>query len=484
MQLGIEEIAACTCGETLVSPTGGSSLCTGLSWDSRRIAEGDVYVALPGNRTDGHAFVEDALRAGARCALVTRQPDVGQVRTAQETGAAIVKVADAICALSALAGLWRARLNGTVIALTGSSGKTTTKNLVRDVLSAHGSTIATEGNQNNELGVPATVLRAAQDSRYVVVEMGMRGEGQLAHLCEFVQPDMALVTNVGTSHIELLGSREAIARAKAEPFASLSEGGVAFMNASDEYVQQLREFGGTRRAGVEEVFFDGSGAEPASYPADLRPSVFASRIALDASGCPSFSLNFPEGSATCHLQMRGLHNVHNAVAAAAVAWKAGMDVSEVAAVLGQCQPAAGRQQVLESPQGAIVVDDSYNANPDSMRASLSAFAAMDVPGRRIAVLGDMGELGSYSEEGHAACGRLAASLPIDRLVCVGVLARGIARGAVEAGMDEGSVSCADDAQAALRLLQGAVSHGDAVLVKASHSMALEQVVEGLMEYHG
>lgn len=483
MRFTSSEIAACTGGDVVFAPEQGGQVCQGLSWDSRSISPGDLYVALPGNRVDGHRFVAPALRAGAACALVSQRPDAGQVAAAAETGSAIVLVRDAMEAISRLAGCWRRRLSGTVIALTGSSGKTTTKNLVRDVLSRHGETVATEANQNNELGVPATLLRAREGTRYTVVEMGMRGLGQLEQLCSFVQPDMALVTNVGTSHIELLGSRENIARAKAEPFSSLREGGVAFMNASDEYLPALREFGGTRRAGVREVLFDGSGADPAAYPGDSRPAVFASGIAVDGRGCPSFTLNVPGGSARCSLRMRGLHNVHNAVAAAAVGWRCGMDPETIADALGGCEPAAGRQQVLETPAGATVVDDSYNANPDSMRASLSMFASMDASGRHVAVLGDMGELGGFSQEGHALVGRLVADLPIDRLVCVGSMARGIAEAARQAGMPRGAISCADDAQAALALLLEEVSGGDAVLVKASHSMGLERIVEGLMRNH-
>lgn len=465
-----------------LAPAVGEDLAaTGITWDSRAVSPGDVYLALPGERVDGHLFIKQAFEAGAVAAVASKQPAEEQLEAAAACGGAIMVVPDVAAALVRLAGDWRRKLVGVVIALTGSSGKTTTKNLVRDVLAARGSTIATRGNQNNELGVPATLLRAEADTCHVVVEMGMRGLRQLEELCAFVQPDMALVTNVGTSHMELLGSRENIARAKAEPLAALRHGGTAFMNASDEYVHELRAFGDTARDGIEEVFFDGSGADPASYPADIRPAVFASQVELDEAGCPAFTLNTPAGSAPCRLQMGGMHNVHNATAAAAVGWKMGMSPAVVAAALEAAQPTAGRQRVLRTRAGITVVDDAYNANPDSMRASLDAFAAMAVPGRRFAVLGDMGELGAFSEEGHALVGRLAASLPIDHLYCIGPLSAGMALAAEQAGMPEGSVTHALDARDAVDALERQLQSGDAVLVKASHAMALERIVEGLAD---
>ena len=480
MRFTAEEIAACTGGAVVAQPETGVT-ATGMSWDSRTLGAGDLYVALPGERVDGHRFVAPALQAGAAAALVSAEPEQAWLEAARAHGGAIVRVPDTFAALPQLAATWRQRLQGSVLALTGSSGKTTTKNLVHDVLSAHGTCIATMGNQNNELGVPATLLRADEDTRFLVVEMGMRGLHQLEELCVFVQPDMALVTNVGTSHMELLGSRENIARAKAEPLAALREGGVAFINASDEYAVHLREFGNTARAGVEEVFFDGSGADPGAYAQDMRPMVYASDIEVDGQGRPTFTLHTPAGEARCALQMRGLHNVHNAAAAAAVGWKVGMDVGAIVRALEGSQPVAGRQRVLQTAEGVTVVDDAYNANPDSMRASLAMFASMDVPGRRIAVLGDMGELGDYTEEGHASMGAFAASLPIAHLVCVGELSRTMAHAAREAGMDPAAITHVADASEALDLVKNEIAEGDAVLVKASHSMALEQVVEGLAD---
>lgn len=479
MRMNVSDIVQCCAGRLLAGQA--DALVTGTTWDSRKVASGDMYIALPGKRVDGHQFCVDAARAQAAALLVSTEPNSADQAAIAECGCAIIVVDDVPVALSALAGAWRMRLQGRVVALTGSSGKTTTKNLVRDVLSAAGSVVATEANQNNELGVPATLLRAQEDTDYIVVEMGMRGLGQLAELCSFVRPDCALVTNVGTSHMELLGSRDAIARAKAEPFTFLDAAcGCAFINASDSYAAKLVEYGGLAERGVATVFFDGSGESPAAYNPAFQPKVYASDISFDEAALPHFTINVPGSSAPCTLQLAGAHSVHNALAAAALGYHAGLDAAAIAGALEASQPASGRQALRTAACGACIVDDSYNANPDSMCASLAAFAGMVVPGRRVAVLGDMYELGDFTEEGHALAGAKAASCGIDQLICVGPLAEGIASAALEGGMDEMCVSCVAAAADALDALAGVLHEGDAVLVKASHGVRLDSLVEGLV----
>ena len=245
----------------MVEPLDPRALATGLTWDSRDAKPGDVYVALPGERVDGHDFVGAALSGGAVCALVMQPLDEAVRMLAAELGASVIEVPDTAHAVADIAREWRSHLHGRVIALTGSTGKTTTKNLVRDVLASTLSTVATAGNQNNELGVPKTLLAAEQGTQAVVVEMGMRGAGQLADLCDYVRPDWGLVVNVGESHIELLGSRENIARAKAELLCALPEGtGRAFVNADDDYADFVREHARLDARRVETVLFDGSAA--------------------------------------------------------------------------------------------------------------------------------------------------------------------------------------------------------------------------------
>ncbi|WP_165171152.1 UDP-N-acetylmuramoyl-tripeptide--D-alanyl-D-alanine ligase [Adlercreutzia sp. ZJ242] len=536
MRLNHKQIAAYTGGSFVVDPIDASELVCGISWDSREIEPGWLYVALSGERVDGHDFVAAALRAGARAALVCDALDRETRLLAREMGASVIEVPNTYSAVTDLAREWRGHLRGRVVALTGSTGKTTTKNLVRDVVRAGRSVVATKANQNNELGVPRTLLAADPETECVVVEMGMRGLGQIAQLCEVVRPEWGIVTNVGESHIELLGSRENIARAKAELLEALPAGvGRAFLNAADDFAASIAERAGLSERAVACVAYDGSGhaafsctgharevpaAVLASDNVDLPagPRVWAEDVELDGEGRPRFTLcacgfaaapsadagaeatgapaasgaapreaaaSSPEPAfaverATCHLSLRGLHNVGNACAAAAVGRSLGIDLGAIASALASSVPESGRQEVLAARGGFSIVNDAYNANPDSMRASLSTFCALDVPGRRVAVLGDMGELGDFAPACHRGIGEVAAGLPLDLLICVGELSRGIAQGALDAGMDPARVMRADAVAEVLEELDVYLEKGDAVLVKASHFMGLTRVVEGLV----
>lgn len=478
MLLEAGQIATYCAGEVL----GGSpaKMVKGISWDSREICPECLYIALPGEHVDGHDFCLEALRSGAAAVLVSRTPGPQTQLAFDEAGATTIQVENTQQALSDLASAWRRRLRGSVIALTGSSGKTTTKNLIRDVLAAAGSVIATKANQNNELGVPATLLAAEEDTDFIVVEMGMRGCGQISKLCAIAKPDAALVTNVGTSHMELLGSRDAIAAAKAEIFLKLDKReGIAFINASEAMLDALLSYGKLEKDNISVTFFDGSGAAPESYA--HKPSVYASDIEFNELGCAHFVLHVPGSEAPCALQLGGRHNVHNAMAAASVGTYFGLDAQAIAHALEQSMPEQGRQALIELENGVRIIDDSYNANPDSMLASLATFNAMKVVGKRIAVLGTMGELGSYEEEGHTLVGQNAAESAIDMLVCVGTTARRIARAAQDSGMDASSIHCVADAEEALAFMEGKLAAGDCVLVKASHSVGLERFVEGLVD---
>lgn len=482
MRLTISEIASAV---NAIQPIEATDPVTGITWDSRTVVPGDLYVALPGERVDGHDFAASAVASGAAAVLACRNVEVD---------VPVILVEDTAQALVDLASFWRTRLQGTVIGLTGSTGKTTTKNLVRDVLGHFGSVVATIANQNNELGVPRTLLAAEADTQSVVVEMGMRGSGQIAELCAYAKPDWGLVTNVGESHIELLGSRMAIAHAKAELLEALEQGGIAFVNAADDYAAELVSCSQLRERGVHIVFFEGSDegkhVDELGIVSNGDPFVWASDIATDAEGCPSFTMHATrfqrigrpqaDGECACTLKLRGLHNVSNACSAAAVGLASGMTLEQCCEALAAAEPEKGRQQVFVSAQGVTVVDDSYNANPDSMRASLATFSAMDVQARRIAVLGDMLELGDFSQECHERVGKMAAAANLDELVCVGELSQHMARAAIEAGMLAEHVCTCADAAEALGIVQPLVQPGDAVLVKASHSIDLARVAEGLV----
>lgn len=447
---------------------------TSITWDSREVVPGSLFVALPGERVDGHQFVSSALEKGAVAVLVSyRMADASPQIVVQDTSQAFTQ----------LAAYWRSKLKGTVIGITGSTGKTTTKGLVRDVLRQKGSVIATKANQNNELGVPNTILAADGDTDFVVVEMGMRGLGQIADLCEVAQPDWGIITNVGESHCELLGSRENIARAKSELFEALPADGCAFVNVDDDHASYLIENGNLSSRGVQIVAVGENEALP---PVSPTLHVWAKDAMLDQEGQPSFMLCLKDASnnseeIACSLQLRGLHNVSNACMAAAVGLRAGLSLEECASALAVAEPEDGRQSFKQTATGNLLIDDAYNASPDSMKASLDTFAALEVNGKRIAILGDMGELGEHTREAHRSVGRMAAHAGIDTLICAGELARDIAQGAIDEGLPEESVHTMDNALQALDHIKDRLDSDDAVLVKASHFMGFEAIVEGLME---
>ncbi len=509
MRLNAKQIELYTGGQPLVEALDPSAIMTGISWDSRECEPGWLFVALEGERVDGHDFVDDVLRKGAKGVLVTHGLPEATYSLAREMGACIIEVSNTQSAIADLAREWRKVLRGRVIAITGSVGKTTTKNLVRDVLATRYSVVATRANQNNELGVPKTLLAAEPETQAIVVEMGMRGRGQIAELCRLVRPDWGVVTNIGESHIELLGSVLAIAQAKAELLAALPDRlGRAFVNGGDEWsptlVDEARlvarevpwvEYGVSRGAHLPHIWVENERLDEEGRPsftlcaqgfADAEAqgnAALGGEIADDALTTPLFPLpdaDRPIERCACVVGLRGQHNMANACAAAAVGRAMGIPLDEIARALHEAVAESGRAEVLTTREGVIVMHDAYNANPDSMRASLKTFCALPVTGRRIAVLGDMGELGEYARACHESIGAFAARLPLDELVCVGELARFIADGARAAGMDGGKIIEKAGVADVLAHLEGGLDAGDAVLVKASHFMGLERVVEGLV----
>ncbi|MCL1798823.1 MAG: UDP-N-acetylmuramoyl-tripeptide--D-alanyl-D-alanine ligase [Eggerthellaceae bacterium] len=485
MRLNSKQICEYTGGTLLVEPIDASRLACGISWDSRELAADKAFVALSGERTDGHRFVADALRGGAAVVVVADRPDAETCLLAKEMGAAVIEVSDTAHAVADLARAWRSKLRCRVIGVTGSNGKTTTKNMMRDVLKASFSVVATAGNQNNELGVPRTVLEANPETEVLIVEMGMRGPGQIKELCACAVPDMGLITNIGEGHLELLGTKEDIARAKAELFAALPSGvGIAFMNRDDAFADFVCAEAGLDERQVRLVWYGGCGIGEAPAPAAAAHApaavgAYADEVTLDAQGRPCFTLHLAGEKRRCLLPLRGIHNVGNATAAASVASVLGMDIDTIVAGLEKALPECGRQELRRARGGFAIIDDTYNANPDSMRAALLMLAALEVPGRRIAVLGDMGELGEAAQACHEGVGELAATLPLDRLICIGDLSASIASAAREGGMAPERVSHVESIAGILEELDISLFPEDTVLVKASRFMRLERVVEGL-----
>jgi UDP-N-acetylmuramoyl-tripeptide--D-alanyl-D-alanine ligase len=459
--------------DTILTVTGGELLAgareavaSDLCVDSRVVSPGCVFVAMPGERVDGHEFAAGAIERGARVLLVTRSAEgLGDVlESARLRGLSVVRVPDALVAVQALARYHRGRLHCEVLGVSGSTGKTTTKDFLTAALSTTKRVVATSANRNNELGVPLTILEAGADTDVLVVEMGMRGLGQIAELCEIARPTMALITNVGTSHIELLGSQEAIARAKGELTACLSAHGKAFLNGDDEFSAQIAE---------------NTAAPVTYYGLSERCSVRAEGIVLDAESRASFTLVAPGVSESVQLLVPGRHNVYNALGAAAVALAVGVPAERVAEGLAAAKLTGMRMQVFAAASGATIVNDAYNANPTSMRAALETLAAMRTQGRHVAVLGDMAELGSLTELAHFRIGELVARLGVEELVAVGPRARRIADGALAEGLGAEHVHVAESTEAAAPVVADVVRSGDVVLFKASRVMGLERVIDEL-----
>ncbi|MFF6774931.1 UDP-N-acetylmuramoyl-tripeptide--D-alanyl-D-alanine ligase [Streptomyces sp. NPDC012637] len=463
--LSLAEIAEIVGGRPHDIPDPAVRITGPVVIDSREVKPGSLFAAFAGERVDGHDYATRAVEAGAAAVLA-----------AHPVGVPAIVVEDVQAALGALARAVVERLGTDVVALTGSAGKTSTKDLIAQVLQRHAPTVWTPGSLNNEIGLPLTALTATAETRHLVLEMGARGIGHIRYLTGLTPPRIGLVLNVGTAHIGEFGGREQIAVAKGELVESLpaaEDGGIAVLNADDPLVRAMAS-----RTKARVTLF-GEADEAA---------VRAENVRLTETGQPSFRLHTPTGCSDVTLRLYGEHHVSNALAAAAVAHELGMPVEEIATALSEAGTLSRwRMEVTERPDGVTVVNDAYNANPESMRAALRALAAMgrsaqDRGSRTWAVLGKMAELGDESLAEHDAVGRLAVRLNVSKLVAVGDReASWLQLGAYNEGSwGEESVHVSD-AQAAVDLLRSELRPGDIVLVKASRSVGLERVALALLE---
>lgn len=472
MDISVSDIAKVTGGEYIGDETALRRIVSGLTWDSRTIMPDNIFLAMPGMRVDGNDYVRAAIQRGAGAVVCTRMPTENVIAVAGEFACPMIVVDDGVEALEKIAGSWRDRLHVIVIGVTGSTGKTSTKDLLSSVFSQRFKTTATQGNQNNEIGVPATILAADEDTEVLIVELGMRGMHQIEHLCTFVKPSIAVVTNVGVSHMELLGSRENIAHAKSELLSALPDTGYAVLNADDEYTPLLESFAHLAERGVTVH----------SYGFSPEAETHAQNVSYDAEACASFEI--VTGDATpvpVTLGMPGRHNVLNALAAYATGINMGIAPDDIARGLAEAKASGMRMEIEHTPDGVTILNDAYNANPDSMRASISTLMTLEGDGRRIAVLGDMGELGSDEYQLHVDVGTFAAQADLDMLVCIGTLSVGIKAGALAADMDAARVKSFTGVDEAIAFLEKNVQEGDLVLVKASRFMELERIVKGIMQ---
>jgi UDP-N-acetylmuramoyl-tripeptide--D-alanyl-D-alanine ligase len=426
--------------------------------DSRQVQPGGLFVAVVGEHVDGHDFADKAVAAGAVACL-----------TARPVGVPAIVVDDPVEALGRLARAVAQRLTDCMtIGLTGSQGKTTTKDLLAEVLRRHGTTIAPVGSFNTEIGVPLTVLRADPDTRYLVIEMGARGKGHIAYLCDLTRPRVGLVLNVGVAHVGAFGSREGIAEAKGELVEALPPGGLAVLNADDPLVRDMAS-----RTKARVLTF---GESP---DADVR----IDDVRLDTLGRPGFDVTYEGSTAPVQLRLLGRPQASNAAAAAAVALGLGIGLSDVAEALSEAAAASRwRMEPHERADGVLILNDAYNANPDSMRAALdtlSRVAAGRPNGRSIAVLGPMRELGPASDEAHREIGEYVVRSGVDLLLVVDQDAHLIQRGAELAGIERAAL--VSDAAAAVEWIEPRLRPGDVVLVKASRADSLERVARALVE---
>jgi UDP-N-acetylmuramoyl-tripeptide--D-alanyl-D-alanine ligase len=442
---------------------GGDAVFSSVSQDSRSLTPGALFVALRGERFDGHRFLAQAAQRGAAAALVDEAGSRIEDRGSSDSLPLLV-VPDTRKALGLLAQYWRTRFQIPVVALTGSSGKTTVKEMLALVLSEvcalhsslltpHREVLATRGNLNNDIGMPLMLLELRPHHRYAVIEMGMNHAGEIAWLTSLARPDVALVINAGRAHLEGLGSEEAVARAKGEIFEGLAPDGVAAINADDRFAALWRELAARHRVvtfGVD---------APADVTATYALSGVASQIVLTT----------PLGTAPSALQVPGLHNVRNALAAAAAASALDIDPQTIAAGLARFAGVKGRLQTKRALHGATLIDDTYNANPDSVCAAISVLAAAS--GTRLMVLGDMGELGATAPELHAEIGTFARTAGIDQLFTLGELSQQAARAFGKGARHFPRI------EELLAEIENRLAPDVTMLIKGSRFMRMERVVQ-------
>ncbi|MGX6604867.1 UDP-N-acetylmuramoyl-tripeptide--D-alanyl-D-alanine ligase [Micromonosporaceae bacterium Da 78-11] len=454
----LAEITTLT-GGRLVNTDATVTVTAGVEYDSRKIGPGGLFVAFAGEQADGHDYAGKAIASGAAAVLSTR-----------DTGEPGVVVTDPLDALAKLAHAVLARLDDlVVVGLTGSSGKTTTKDYLGQLLSRLGPTIAPPGSLNNELGFPYTVLRATAETRYLVLEMGARGVGHIRYLTDIARPDVGVVLNIGAAHLGEFGSVEGTALAKGELIEALPAEGLAVLNADDPLVAGMAPRTAARLLLVGEAADAG---------------VRATDVTLDGSGRAGYTLHADGRSGAVRLAVAGRHQVANTLAAAAVALSLGLPFDDVVSALGEIGIVSTRRMdVFHRPDGVTVIDDSYNANPSSTAAALHALAAMTGTGRGIAVLGYMAELGEHERTGHEQVGRLAAELGVDRLIAVAENARPVLDGAGGVEGWPGEAIFAADQAAAVEIVQADLRADDVVLVKGSRYRTWD-VVDALRPVEG
>lgn len=447
---------------------------TGVVRDNRDVQPGNLFVAIPGERVDGHSFIEDAYARGAACVLSQRKEPGGTScasgQNREEQSYILVK--STTDAMKKLAAYYRRALDIRVVGITGSVGKTSTKEMIASVLGQKYRVLKTDGNYNNEIGLPLTIFRIRSEHQVAVLEMGISDFGEMHRLAEMAQPDICVITNIGLCHLENLGTREGILNAKTECFAHMNAGGQAILNGDDDLLCTKKKVNG------RPVTFYGYGKEPKAL-ADGRQTaekaVYATNV--ENLGFEGMRAQFhtPKGSFTVRIPIPGEHDVYNALAATAVGLALGLTMDEICRGIAAAETIAGRMHFIHAC-GMTIIDDCYNANPVSMKASLALLS--QAKGRSIAVLGDMGELGDDERALHHEVGVFAGQQQINAVFAAGQLAEEYIRGIQEAGTDC-EIHYYADRDSMTAALLAYVQPEDSILVKASHFMEFPKVVEAL-----
>ena len=442
----------------------------GCTLDSRQVVEGNLFVAVQGEKVDGHNFIARAFEAGAKIIIGERASLSDIDLSIVPPGKALIAVENSLKALQRLAKAWCLELRPIVIGITGSSGKTTTKDMVATVLAQKYKVHCNKENFNNEIGLPLTILNSSQQTELMVLEMGMRGRGQIKELCDICKPSLGIITNIGTTHMELLGSQENIAQAKWELIDSLGKDGTAILNAEDLFSVQLANL-----SSLQKMFYGTTGRY-------INPDVRGSNLQISGKLGTRFEVCFQGTKDTVDLPLPGEHNVLDALAALSVGLYFDIPLRLGAQALQGLKLSKMRLDIYEGILESIIIDDAYNANPDSMKASLNVLAQRSGV-KSIAVLGEMYELGEASILGHREVGIAVAKLGIKNLVTVGKLAEGIAQGALDAGLSKDNIhTCSNHEQAINEIMRIIKSMGSEtwILIKGSRGMKMENITQKLV----
>jgi UDP-N-acetylmuramoyl-tripeptide--D-alanyl-D-alanine ligase len=461
--LTIEEVLKATGGKLLQGK--GSAFFQGISTDSRTVAEGELFIALKGSRFDGHHYALEALKKKAGGVLI-EEDKVGNIRWNGYRSRAVIAVKDTLSALGDIAQNWRRRYRTPVVALTGSNGKTTTKEMIAASLETTFPILKTEGNLNNLIGLPLTLLTLTEKERVVVLEMGMNVPGEIRRLTEISEPDVGLITNIQKVHLEGMGNLERLKEEKGELFRRMRRDGTILVNQDDHRVMELAaDYPGQKITfGIE-------------HPAE----VMAKEIRLRGVEGTSFTLIL-EGEVTeIHLRLLGRHFVPNALSAMAVACLFGVEMKQAKEALEHFQPFPMRMEVVPLKGGKTLIDDTYNANPNSMELALETLVEAKGKGRAIAVLGDMFELGEFTKEAHQQLGQRVNELSIDFLLTLGEEASLVVESAIRHGFPMERTKVVESHSGAISTLREMIRNGDWILVKGSRGMAMEKIVEVLKE---